>query len=711
MSFRSWSGKAGPAGQSAPAGRLGSCWLHRGTAAGAALGLAAGISLLPSFPAVAAPDPDAVEFEPGTSGLKDPYFPKAGNGGYDVKHYQLDLDYHPPMDKLAGTATITARAKQDLETFNLDLDGLSVESVQVNRLTAAWYVLEEGELTVTAPQGILRGKEFTVVVKYEGVPKTITEPGTAGFIHTEDGAVVTGHPLSAPTWFPSNNHPSDRASFSYNISVPEGWEALANGALKGKSSKAGRTTWSWESKEQLPPYLASINIGEFDIEHYAKGGTDYWNALDPALKDVVTPRNGNGLAWSHTSDASYKRLARTVSVPGDGAELSFWLHRDTEPGWDFAFVEARTAGSDDWTTLKDTTGHATADTGQSCPAWHEVHPFLKRYQTDDGEGGCQPEGTSGQWWAASGASDGWEKWEFDLEAYKGKDVELSITYASDITGQHDGVLIEDIIMSTDEGSTSFENDRNRDRLEGWTVAGAPEGSPANTNDWEAGVSTPTSIGARAQKGLDRQPEILSFLSKRFGDYPYGSAGGVVTEQDGLGFALESQSRPIYAKDWFYDPASADSYMVHELAHQWFGADLSVASWKDAWLTDGFATYAQWLWNEEQDLGTAQETFDFYAGIDSGEQFWKLRLTDPKADHLFDPALQARGAMVLHALREELGDKQFFGLLRSWAEEHSGRAVDTRDFTEFAEAYSGQDLRELFELWLFTPGKPGTLKAS
>jgi hypothetical protein len=714
MSFRSWSAAVGTSGPGAGGSRCFRGWALRGTAAGAALGLAAGACLLPSSAAFAAPNPAAVEFEPGAAGLGDPYYPDAGNGGYDVRHYRLDLDYHPPTDTLAGTATITARATQDLRSFNLDLDGLSVESVQVNGLTAAWFVLDDepgGELTVTAPQGIRRGKVFTAVVKYSGVPKTITKPGTAGFIHTEEGAVVTGHPLGAATWFPSNNHPSDKATFSYNISVPDGWEALANGALKGKSSKSGRTTWSWEAKEELPTYLASVNIGDFDIESYSKKGTDYWNALDPKLKDVVTPRNGHGLAWSHAADSSYKRLTRTISVPDGGAEFSFWMHRDTEPGWDFAFVEARTAGGGDWTTLKDTTGHATGDTGQSCPAWHQVHPFLEHYQSDDGEGGCAPEGTSGKWWAASGASDGWEKWEFDLEAYKGQDVELSITYASDITCQHDGVLVEDIDVSTGEGSTSFENDRNRDRLEGWQVAEAPEGSPANTSNWEAGVSTPTSIGAKAQKGLDRQPRILSFLSKKFGAYPYASAGAVVTDQDGLGFALESQSRPIYAKDWFYDPASADSYMVHELAHQWFGADLSLATWKDAWLADGFATYAQWLWNEEQDLGTTQETFDFYAGIDAGEQFWKLRLTDPKSDHLFDPALQARGAMVLQALRKELGDKEFFGLLRSWTATQSGKAVETKDFTGFAEVYSGRDLDELFDQWLFTPGKPGSLKTS
>jgi hypothetical protein len=699
MSNRSWSGTepTGPA-----------VWRRTGIAVAVAASLAAGLAVLPGTAALAAPDPRLFESQSGAASVGDKYFPQAGNGGYDVKHYQLDLSYHPPTDKLDGLATISARAAQDLSSFNLDLRGLSVDSVEVNGLSAYWSVPEDGELKVRSPQNIREGDKFTVVVKYSGVPKTIKEPGLAGFIHTETGATVTGHPLTAPTWFPSNNHPRDKATYTYNISVPDGWEALANGALKDKKSRSGRTTWTWEAKEQLPAYLASMSVGEFEIDSYAKDGIDYWDAVDPELKSVITPRNGNGLAWSRTSDSSYKRLSRTISIPNDGAELSFWLERDTEPGWDFAFVEARTSGAEDWTTLKDTTGHATHDTGLACPAWHEVHPFLKHYQTDDGEGSCTAEGTSGKWWAASGTSDGWEKWEFDLSAYKGTDVELSITYASDINGQRDGVLIEDIIVSTDEGSTSFENDRNRDRLEGWTIPGAPKGSPGNENDWEAGVSTPVSIGARVEKGLARQPEIIGFLADNFGDYPAEAAGGVVSGIDGLGFALESQSRPTYAEDWFYDPASADSMMVHELAHQWFGGSLSLASWRDAWLADGFATYAQWLWNEEQDLGKAQDAFEFYGGIPADDPFWDLRISDPGAERVFDASVQARGAMVLHALRGELGDDTFFGLLKSWSTEKAGKVVSTKQFIQFAEQYSGQDLTELFDTWLFTPGKPGAL---
>ncbi|NKX50877.1 hypothetical protein HER39_09920, partial [Arthrobacter deserti] len=483
------------------------------------------------------------------------------------------------------------------------------------------------------------GQQFRTVVEYGGVPKTITEPGRAGFIHTSQGAVVTAPPLSAPTWFPVNNTLRDKAAFSYRISVPQDWEVVANGALRGMSSKAGRTTYTWETDEPTAPYLAAVNIGQFDFRDYTRSGVHYRDAVDPSLGKLVLPRNGNGLAWSRTGDGSYKRLARTLSVPGDGAALSFWMHRDTEPGWDFAFVEARVAGTGRWTTLRDSTGHASQATGLSCPAWHEVHPFLKHYQSDDGKGGCRPKGSTGEWWAASGSSDGWEQWRFDLSGYAGKDVELAITYASDISGQHNGELLEDIKVSTGEGSTSFEPDRRRDRLNGWEVTGAPKGSPANGKDWTAGVSAPASLGSKVKKALSRQPRIIDFLSRMFGKYPFKEAGGLVTAADGLGFAMESQTRPLYARDFFYDPSGADSLMVHQLAHQWFGGSVAPSSWKDAWLSDGFATYAQWLWNEDRGLGTTAQTLDFYAGIPAKDQFWDLQVADPGADQVFDPSLQ------------------------------------------------------------------------
>jgi bacillopeptidase F (M6 metalloprotease family) len=182
--------------------------------------------------------------------------------------------------------------------------------------------------------------------------------------------------------------------------------------------------------------------------------------------------------YSNIADVSYKRLTQTVSVPAGGSTLSFWISRDTEPDWDFVFVEAHTVGQDDWTTLPDTNGHTGQVTGQSCPAgWRDLHPWLDHYQTLNGDGTCSPTGTTGTWNAASGRSTGWEQWSVNLGAYAGKQVEISIAYASDWATQGLGVFIDDVAFSTGQ-TTSFETG-----LDGWEVGGPPPGSSPNGNNW------------------------------------------------------------------------------------------------------------------------------------------------------------------------------------------------------------------------------------
>ena len=161
------------------------------------------------------------------------------------------------------------------------------------------------------------------------------------------------------------------------------------------------------------------------------------------------------------------------------------------------------------------------------------------------------------------------------------------------------------------GTTSFEADA--DPLDGWTVAGPPTGSPGNTSDWQVATEAITpSTGDNARAALNRQPEIIDFLSGLFGKYPFGQAGGIVDNDPGLGFALENQTRPIYAQGWFSTPGDNTSVVVHEIAHQWTGDYLALAGWQHIWLNEGFASYMEWLWSEDQGDGTAQEIFDAYA---------------------------------------------------------------------------------------------------
>lgn len=645
-------------------------------------------------------------FQPGAPGAGDPYYPLDGNGGYDVRHYLLQIKYDPDTDVLRGRATIRAKATQNLSRFDLDFVGLTVHSIKVGGRRASW-TRDGQELVITPKKGIRKKRNFKVVVRYRGIPEPTAEfGGVAGFIPTDDGALVIGEPHVAATWFPVNDHPSDKASYSFEITVPAGLEAVANGVLTGRRTKHGWTTWSWEAKEPMASYLTTATMGEFDLRAYKKNGIRFWDAVDPDLYAQVQPHSGSQYAISQKGDPSYKRLLRTIAVPGGGATLTFWVNRDTEANWDFFFVEAHTAGMDDWTTLPDGNGHTSQDTGFVCPFSIELHPFLEHYESPNDEGGCDPTGTTGEWNAVSGSSDGWQQWSIDLSAFAGGTAEVSLSYASDDLFQLPGVFVDDIVVSTGAGTTSFEDDG--DTMDGWTVPGAPPGSEPNPNDWIVGTSAdaPPPIGAQVDDAFVLQPEIIEFEESHFGRYPFKAAGGLVDDVAGLGFALENQTRPIYAIDFFVDQEQAEDVVVHELAHQWYGDSLGLAQWQHIWLNEGFATYAEWLWSEEMRGIPAQDTFDFYYSvIPDDDPFWQVVVGDPGPEFLFDFAEYARGAMTLHQLRLAVGDDDFFTILRRWAQKNEGGNVTTDEFIALAERISGQQLDDLFETWLFTPGKP------
>jgi Peptidase family M1 domain/Peptidase M1 N-terminal domain len=642
-------------------------------------------------------------FSPGAPGIGDPYFPLDGNGGYDTRHYLLDVRYAPATDTLKGYARIRATAKQNLSTFNLDLVGMNVRAITVNGRWASWS-RDGDELTVEPRRGLRKNSRFTTVIAYDGVPRTLDDG--SGFIHTDDGTLVIGEPDVAATWYPVNDHPLDKAAYTFRITVPAGLEAVANGVLEGRHTRHGSTTWVWDAEEPMASYLTTATIGEFDLDAYRAGGIRYWDAIDPDLFTRVAPRTGTQFALSQAANTTYKRLARTVDVPAGGGTLSFWVTRDTEPDWDYVFVEARTPGADDWTTLPDLNGHTSPDTGLVCPFWLQLHPFLEHYQTDNGDGTCAAEGTSGTWNAASGASDGYEQWAVDLSDYAGGQVELSISYASDDLVNLGGVFVDDVTGPGGAGSTSFEDDGNT--FDGWTVPGAPAGSVPNANDWIAGTAAdgPPTIGERAEGALARQPEIVEFLSQFFGRYPFDAAGGIVDDFAGLGFALENQTRPIYGTVFFTDRIDpVDSVVVHELAHQWVGDDVALAAWQHIWLNEGFATYTEWLWSEREGRGTAQELFEDVTSIPADDPFWSVVIGDPGPDALFEGAVYFRGAATLHALRLEIGDESFFRILRRWTRAHARGNATIPEFIALAERISGQQLDELFDEWLFTGAKP------
>jgi aminopeptidase N len=215
---------------------------------------------------------------------------------------------------------------------------------------------------------------------------------------------------------------------------------------------------------------------------------------------------------------------------------------------------------------------------------------------------------------------------------------------------------------------------------------------------------PTLLKA-AKASVETTPEVIDWESKIFGPYPFTSIGGYVPNVTSH-FSLEEQTRV------FYSPAAFSTgvrpyLIVHENAHQWFGDSVSLSTWRDIWLNEGFATYAEWLWSEKTGQGTAAEvaekTYDSYPADDP---FWQVKAGDPgPGENQFDDAVYDRGAMTLQALRATVGDAKFFAILRAWAAFHRYGNATTAQFEALSEKISGKDLGSLFTTWLYTTGRP------
>ena len=229
----------------------------------------------------------AADFTPGSSGLGDPMFPNAGNGGYDVANYNLKLDYTPSSNTLAGAAVVTARATQNLSSFDLDFrwDPAGISSVRVNGQAASFARVGEQELVVTPAAGIRSGSTFAVTVDYAGTPLVVTDPDTSieGWVPTDDGAFVVNEPQGSPAWYPCNDNPRDKATFDFSITVPSGLTAMANGVLVSSASSGGKTTWVWKETDPMATYLATTTLGKFDLTVSKVGNIPSYVAVDPQL--------------------------------------------------------------------------------------------------------------------------------------------------------------------------------------------------------------------------------------------------------------------------------------------------------------------------------------------------------------------------------------------------------------------------------------------
>ncbi|WP_255252685.1 M1 family metallopeptidase [Curtobacterium sp. 'Ferrero'] len=427
----------------------------------------------------------------------DPYTPHSGDRRWSAVHYELRLGYRVATNRLDGTATISARALEPLDRVVIDLHGLSVDRVDVDGKRARKVATATHKTTVTPAEPIPAGAEFTVHVKYRGTPRPIRSPwGQVGWEELTDGVIVAAQPTGAPSWFPCNDRPDDKATYRFEITAEAGYDVVANGDLLGTDRARAGTTWTYATTEPMATYLATVQIGRYRT-------TKLRSALVPVT-----------------------------------------LH----------------------------------------------HP-------------------------------------------------------ADLQGA----------VKTD---------------------------------------------------LGRVPDMLALYTDRFGPYPFGSYGVVVTD-DELEIPLEAHGLAVFGRNHVDGEHGSDRLIAHELAHQWFGNSVTVERWRDIWLHEGFACYAEWLWSEHRGGDTADVLAERHRDGLLG-QAQDLVVADPGAADMFDDRVYKRGALALHAVRRTFGDDAFFAGLRTITDRHRHGSVTPEDVLDAFAGAAGstvEAVRAVTAPWIEEPGVP------
>jgi aminopeptidase N len=207
---------------------------------------------------------------------------------------------------------------------------------------------------------------------------------------------------------------------------------------------------------------------------------------------------------------------------------------------------------------------------------------------------------------------------------------------------------------------------------------------------------PPDLAANPPAVLETTGEMVRVLERAFGPYPFDRYGIAVV--GGFPAALENQTLSVFGRTMVESPYF-EYVLIHELAHQWFGDSVSVGAWSDIWLNEGFATYAELLWVEEL-YGSGAYKEEVANRIEAARIAEYGAPGTPAPDDLFNRAVYQRGAFVLVALRDEVGDDLFFETLRTYAERFSNGNATTEDFISVAEEIAGRDLGDLFSTWLY-----------
>jgi aminopeptidase N len=215
-------------------------------------------------------DPDV-----GASGMGDSLYAEFGNGGYDVQSYILDITIHDvAISDLSAVTTIEAKSTQELSSFNLDFIGFDITSITVNDQEAE-FERSGQELTITPAAPLANNETFTVKVEYEGQPEvmeSVALPFQTGWVTYERGIFVLSEPDGSASFYPVNDHPLDKANYTFIVTVPKPFEVAANGILTETIDNGSTSTFHFVLREPMASYLATINVQDFDVETMQSGG-------------------------------------------------------------------------------------------------------------------------------------------------------------------------------------------------------------------------------------------------------------------------------------------------------------------------------------------------------------------------------------------------------------------------------------------------------
>jgi aminopeptidase N len=302
------------------------------------------LALCGALLALAHAAPAHAAFTPGDPGLGDPFFPLAGNGGYDVGHYGLTLSYDPATRLLDGRAVISATATQDLSRFDLDLRGFAISALTVDGRPATFSRAGQ-ELVVTPAAGLRAGATFTVDLRYAGEPQVVTDPDGSieGWVPTDDGAFVVNEPQGSPGWYPVNDNPRDKATYDFAVTVPQGLTVMANGVLASSVTRRGRTTWVWREHDPMAPYLATTTLGRFDLSVSAVEGVPSYVAVDPQLAKGQVLAKLPAIVRFYSSIYGRYPFDAVGAIVDSAKNVGYSLETQTKPNFPYVPDEATLA--------------------------------------------------------------------------------------------------------------------------------------------------------------------------------------------------------------------------------------------------------------------------------------------------------------------------------------------------------------------------------